>query len=261
MLLKCRWRAGKLSHKSDCNKLQELEGSPAVPEKRDSEMLWNLGLVLLTAAEPKTGQSQTGMGSFWGVEEEKEEEEEAGGFTVVCNEASPFSYDETVMSSCPKRRMDYLSLKGSPSTGRNSPGMGRNSLSMSVSGFPCALTAQMCIGWSRGCGRMKSFSFGSVAAERGWGIAQAGGVGEHRPAPLNPQDHLSQLHIHTLPTLLCLEETSEAAEHICGVTTGLLSHFWCLLGSFSILPASGQVLLENSILVCCYTEENYEIFT
>lgn len=47
---------------------------------------------------------------------------------------------------------------------------------------------------------MKPFSFGSVAAERGWGRAQAGGVGEHTPAPLSPQHHLSQLHIHTLPT-------------------------------------------------------------
>lgn len=47
---------------------------------------------------------------------------------------------------------------------------------------------------------MKPFSFGSVAAERGWGRAQAGGVGEHTLAPLSPQHHLSQLHIHTLPT-------------------------------------------------------------
>lgn len=99
-------------------------------------MLQNLGLVLLTAAEPKTGQSQTGMGSLGGVEEEKEE---AGGSTIVCNEASPFSCDETVTSSCPKRRVDYLSLKGSPSTGRNPPRMGRNSLSISMAGFPCAL--------------------------------------------------------------------------------------------------------------------------
>lgn len=35
-------------------------------------MLRNLGLVLLTASEPKTGQSQTGMGGLRGVEEKEE---------------------------------------------------------------------------------------------------------------------------------------------------------------------------------------------
>lgn len=84
--------------------------------------------------------------------------------------------------------------------------------------------------------------FGSEAPGRGWAIAQAGGVGEHIPAPLSPQDRLSQLHIHTLPTLLCLGETSEVAEHICGVTTGLFSPFlalhWDPFPSFLLLVRS-----------------------
>lgn len=74
-------------------------------------MLQNLGLVLLTAAEPKTGQSQTGMGGLEGVEEEKEEEE-AGGSTIVCNEASPFSCDETVNELLPKEEGGLFKPEG-----------------------------------------------------------------------------------------------------------------------------------------------------
>lgn len=143
----------------------------------------------------------------------EEEEEEAGGSTVVSMRPLPFPV-MTQLPALPKEEDGLFKPQRLTQHRQEFSRDGQEFISISMAGFPCALHSP---GWLKQRLQEKFFL---------WQQEGAGAVGEHTPAPLRPQDHLPQL--HTLPTLLYLGETTQAAEHICGVTTGLLSPFLVL---------------------------------
>lgn len=206
---------------------------------------WNVtesvGLVLLTAAEPKTGMERCGV---WGVWRRRRRWRQVAP-QLFAMRPLPFPVMKQLWA-LPKEE-DGLFKPEHLTQCRQESSWDGQEFTQCFNGCIPLCSAD----WLK---QRLNFFLWDCGSRKGLGLW----VSTHQllagPGPPSPAPHS--------PHTVVFERNHQ------GCWAQLWDHSWTVvplsgasLASFSILPASGQVLLENSIFICCYTEKNYEIFT